>query len=117
MSRPHIAPLPPVVVAHPHVHLLAELGGSPCVTGSRVPIRRLWQWHRGGAAIEVIVKRYPALGPAKILDALSFAYDNPALIEADIARERGELAERERSEEGCPTVRDLPPNVPPRMAE
>lgn len=33
------------------------------------------------------MKRYPALGPAKVLDALSFAYDHQALIEADLARE------------------------------
>ena len=76
-------------VPHPHVRVDATvLAGSPHVVGSRVPVRRLWAWHRGGASVETLVKRYPNLGPARILDALSFAYDNQDLIEADIAREQ-----------------------------
>lgn len=83
------APLPRVKVPHPHVRTdVTLLGGSPHVAGSRVPVRRLWAWHRGGAAVETLVKRYPNLGAAKILDALSFAYDNIDVIEADIAREQ-----------------------------
>ena len=35
-----------------------------------------------------LFRRYPTLGPARVLDALSFAYDNLELIEADIAREQ-----------------------------
>src|SRR5215831_9981046 len=86
-------PLFPVIrVPHPHVRVDASvLGGSPHVIGSRVPVRRLWAWHRGGAAVETLVKRYPQLGPAKILDALSFAYDNQDLIDADLAREHALL--------------------------
>ncbi|HEY4119557.1 MAG TPA: DUF433 domain-containing protein [Byssovorax sp.] len=81
--------LPRVRVPHPHVRSdIAVLGGSPHVAGSRVPVRRLWIWHRGGASVETLVKRYPNLGAARILDALSFAYDNQDVIEADIAREQ-----------------------------
>jgi uncharacterized protein (DUF433 family) len=80
---------PRIRVPHPHVRVDASvLGGSPHVVGSRVPVRRLWAWHRGGAAVETLVRRYPNLGPARILDALSFAYDNQDLIEADLAREQ-----------------------------
>src|SRR3954464_6721685 len=83
------APLPRIRVPHPHVRVDgAVLGGSPHVAGSRVPVRRLWAWHRGGASVETLVKRYPNLGAARILDALSFAYDNQDLIEADLAREQ-----------------------------
>src|SRR5262245_8885576 len=82
-------PLPRIRVPHPHVRMDdAVLAGSPHVVGSRVPVRRLWAWHRGGASVETLVKRYPNLGPARILDALAFAYDNPELIEADLAREQ-----------------------------
>ena len=63
------------------------LGGSPHVVGSRVPVRRLWAWHRAGVSIDTLLKRYPRLGPGKVLDALSFAYDNRAVVEADLARE------------------------------
>lgn len=53
-----------------------------------MPVRRLWVWHRGGASVETLLRRYPNLGPARILDALSFAYDNQDLIDADLAREQ-----------------------------
>lgn len=67
--------------------------------GSRVPVRRLWAWHRGGASVETLLKRYPNLGPARILDALAFAYDNQDLVQADIDREQA-LFEKQ----GGPTV-------------
>jgi uncharacterized protein (DUF433 family) len=89
------APLPRIKVPHPHVRSdAAVLGGSPHVAGSRVPVRRLWVWHRGGASVETLVKRYPNLGPARILDALAFAYDNQDVIDADIVREQALLAEQ-----------------------
>jgi len=82
-------------VPHPHVRVdAAVLGGSPHVVGSRVPVRRLWAWHRGGASVETLVKRYPNLGAARILDALSFAYDNQDLIEADLSREQSLFADQ-----------------------
>ncbi len=85
--------VPRIRVPHPHVRVDASvLGGSPHVSGSRVPVRRLWAWHRGGAAVETLVRRYPNLGPARILDALSFAYDNQDLIDADLEREESLFA-------------------------
>jgi hypothetical protein len=47
----------------------------------------LWAFYRNGANIDVLLKRFPQLGPAKVLDALAFAFDNSEVIEADIARE------------------------------
>lgn len=76
-------PLPPVIVPHPHVRVDERLGGSPYIEGSRVPVRRLWTFYRAGASVEKLAQRFPQLGPAKILDALSFAIDNAELIEAD----------------------------------
>lgn len=84
--------LPPVIVAHPHVDVRDDLlGGSPVVRGTRVPVRRLWAWHRKGVSVETLVKRYPSLGWAKVLGGLAFAYDNEELIEADLDRERALL--------------------------
>ncbi len=83
-----LTPLPRVLVPHPHVRCDSRLlGGSPHVDGSRVPVRRLWAWHRSGVSIDKLLKRYPSLGPARVLDALSFAYDNRDVVEADLARE------------------------------
>lgn len=85
--------LPIVLVPHPHVRVDANvLGGSPYVLGSRVPVRRVHAFYQSGASIERLLARYPQLGPAKILDALSFAIDNPEVIEADIAREEAFLS-------------------------
>ena len=80
--------LPPVAISHPHVEVRADLlSGSPVVRGTRVPVRRLWAWHRKGVTVETLVKRYPTLGPSRVLGALSFAYDNQELMAADLARE------------------------------
>lgn len=49
--------------------------------------------------METLLKRYPNLGPARILDALAFAYDNQELIQADMDREQA-LFEKQ----GGPTV-------------
>jgi uncharacterized protein (DUF433 family) len=82
----------PAVLSHPHVRIdRSVLAGSPYVAGTRIPVRRLWAWHRGGVSVETLLKRYPQLGPARVLDALAFAYDNQELIENDLARERALL--------------------------
>ena len=84
-----LPPLPRVMVPHPHVRCDSRLlSGSPHVEGSRVPVRRLWAWHRSGVSIDTLLKRYPRLGPARVLDALAFAYDNREVVEADLARDR-----------------------------
>lgn len=90
--------LPIVLVPHPHVRVDRKvLGGSPYVAGSRVPVRRLWAFYRNGASVEVLVKRYPRLGPGKIFDALAFAFDNPEVIERDLEREQRLLEQTEQA--------------------
>lgn len=84
--------LPMVLVPHPHVRVDPNvLGGSPHVTDSRVPVRRLWAFYRSGTAPEKLLKRFPQLPPAAVFDALAFAFDNPEVIEADILREQDML--------------------------
>ena|SRR5580698_5638102 len=101
--------LPPVRVSHPHVELRDDvLGGSPCVRGSRVPVRRLWSWHRRGVTVETLLKRYPALGPGKVLDALAFAYDNADLMAADLAREEALLGPQAEAVPGAMDQEKLP---------
>jgi uncharacterized protein (DUF433 family) len=91
-ERGRVAELPSVRVAHPHVECdEGVMNGSPCVKGTRVPVRRLWSWHRRGTTIETLLKRYPQIAPAKVLDALSFAYDNEELVQADLDRENDAL--------------------------
>lgn len=97
--------LPPVRVPHPHVIVDPNVAeGSPVIDGTRVPVRRLFSWHRQGTAVETLLRRYPQLGPARIFDALAFAYDNLDLITADLVREREALAR-----ESVPTGEPAPP--------
>lgn len=80
--------LPVVLIPHPHVRVdPAILGGSPHVSGSRVPVRRILSFYRDGAKIETILRRFPQLGAARVLDALAFALDNPEVMDADAAQE------------------------------
>lgn len=80
--------LPVVLIPHPHVRVdRAVLGGSPHVSGSRVPVRRIFNFFRDGTKIETIMRRFPQLGAARVLDAIAFALDNPEVIEADTERE------------------------------
>jgi len=80
--------LPVILVPHPHVRVdQAILGGSPHVNGSKVPVRRIYSFYRDGTKVETIMRRFPQLGPARVLDALAFALDNLEVIEADAARE------------------------------
>jgi uncharacterized protein (DUF433 family) len=82
----------PGIVHHPHVVIDPDvLDGSPYIRGSRVPVRRIWDWHRKGVTVETLVRRYSRLSWANVLDALSFAYDNTELVEQDLARERALL--------------------------
>lgn len=67
------------MIAHPHIFLDAD--GIPLVSGSRVPVHRLFAWHRQGTTVDTLIKRYPHLGPARVLDALAFAYDNLELVD------------------------------------
>jgi uncharacterized protein (DUF433 family) len=83
--------LPPVRVPHPHV-VVDVADGSPVVAGTKIYVRRLFSWHRQGTTVETLLRRYPQLGPARIFDALAFAYDNLDVITADLVRERSSLA-------------------------
>ncbi len=99
--------LPIVLIPHPHVRVDRNiLGGSPFVVGSRVPVRRLWAFYKNGATVEVLIKRYPRLGPGKILDALAFAFDNREVIEQDIEHEQQLLAQS--TDTAPPPQLDLP---------
>ena len=101
--------LPKVKIPHPHVLIDEAISeGSPTVEGSRVPVRRLFSWHRQGTTVETLLRRYPQLGPARILDALAFAYDHLELITADLIREREALAKEQAT---------LPDEPPPTSAK
>jgi uncharacterized protein (DUF433 family) len=103
------ASLPSVRIAHPHVEVNPNvLAGSPVLKGTKVPVRRLWAWHRRGVTVDTLLKRYPQLGPARVLDALAFAYDNTELVEADLSRERSLLGPQVDEVPGAMQQESLP---------
>jgi uncharacterized protein (DUF433 family) len=77
------------MIDYPHIELR---GDSPFIIGTQVPVRRIWDWYRRGISAETLIKRYPTLGPAKVLSALAFSFDNKDLVERDM--ERAERAAR-----------------------
>jgi len=95
VHRSTVSSLPIVLVPHPHVRVDKRvLGGSPYVVDSRVPVRRLYAFYRGGTPVEKILKRYPQLSAARVFDAIAFALDNLEVIEADMERESELLDEK-----------------------
>ena len=71
------------VVSHPHVD---DSGPVAYVRGTRVPVRRLLWWHYKGVPVKTIVKRYESIGWARLLDALSYAYDNHDRMTRELSR-------------------------------
>jgi hypothetical protein len=59
-------------------------------------------------SVETLLKRYPALGPARVLDALAFAYDNPDVVEADLSREQALLGPNAEAVPGAMDQEKLP---------
>jgi uncharacterized protein (DUF433 family) len=102
-----------VKIPHPHVVVDPSVAeGSPVIEGTRVPVRRLFSWHRQGTTVETLLRRYPQLGPARIFDALAFAYDNLDLVTADLVREREAL-----SREQTPAEEEAPQGAKERQAK
>lgn len=73
-------------VLHPHISSdPAICGGSPCIAGTRIPVRILivYVLHHG-VSPEELLTYYPHVSLAAIYDALSYYYDNREEIERDI---------------------------------
>jgi uncharacterized protein (DUF433 family) len=69
-------------------------GGRAVVTGTRIRVSVILTGYRQGMTVEEIVERYPHLRPADVHDALAYAYDHPLEIEADLAADDEDAAQR-----------------------
>lgn len=63
----------------------ARCGGQPVVAGTRIRVAVVLTCYRQGMSVEEIVQQYPHLRPADVHDALAYAYDHVAEIDADLA--------------------------------
>ena len=78
----------PVQTEHLYVQKVPGVcGGDQVVKGTRIPVRLIYQRSKAGDSVEKIKQAYPHLTLAQIHDALSYAYDHLADIEAEIRRE------------------------------
>ena len=63
----------------------SRCGGQPVVVGTRIRVATILTCYRQGMSVEEIVQQYSMLKPADVHDALAYAYDHLAEIEADLA--------------------------------
>ena len=70
-------------------------GGRAVIAGTRIRVSLIWQLYRQGMRVDDIARQYPHLRPADIHDALAYAHDHPAEIDADIADDDEDAVRRE----------------------
>jgi uncharacterized protein (DUF433 family) len=66
------------------------VSGTPCIAGTRVPVRSIASFYKQGYLPEEIVQQYEHLSIAQVYAALAYYHANRAEVEADIAREEAE---------------------------
>ena len=61
--------------------------GEPVFTGTRVPIKNLFQYLRGGDSIDDFLEGFPSVSRDQVLELLSIAEHTFTFSEADIYEE------------------------------
>ncbi len=69
-------------------------GGRAVIAGSRIRVSVILACHRQGMTVEEMVTQYPNLGHAEIDDALAYAAEHPAEIEADLLADDEDTVQR-----------------------
>ena len=77
----------------------ARCGGQAVVAGTGVRVATVLSCYRMGMGVEEIVQQYAGLKPADVHDALAYAYDHLAEIEADLSAD-DERTVRQRTSPG-----------------
>ena len=72
-------------------------GGKPHISGHRIKVQHIAVWHeRQGRNPDEIVAEHPGLTLADVHAALTYYYDHPEQIDADIQAMRDEWEDRQR---------------------
>ena len=70
---------------HPYVVKIEGVrGGRAVIRGTRIPVWLIVALWKEGSSPEEILEHYPQLSPAQLFDALSYYYDHPEEIEAQL---------------------------------
>ena len=75
----------------------SRCGGQAVVVGTRIRVATILTCYRQGMSVEEIVQQFSTLKPADVHDALAYAYDHLAEIEADLAADDEATVKRQRS--------------------
>lgn len=78
----------------------ARCGGRPTVGGTRIRVATILGCYRLGMTVEEIVQQYASLKPADVHDALAYAYDHLAEIEADLASDEEAVVKAQAADDG-----------------
>lgn len=62
----------------------ARCGGQPVVSSTRIRVATILTCYRQGMGVEEILQQYASLKPSDVHDALAYAYDHLAEIDADL---------------------------------
>jgi len=79
ISTHHYIPLGAHIISTPNI-----CGGSPVITGSRIPVWIIAGWYKQGMNLDEIMDTYPHLRPEQICAALTYYFEHQAEIEAEI---------------------------------
>jgi uncharacterized protein (DUF433 family) len=79
----------------------SRCGGQPVVGGTRVRVAIILGCDRQGLSVEEFVRQFRTLKPANVHDALAYAYDHLAELEADMAAQV-EATAQSRNSSGTP---------------
>jgi uncharacterized protein (DUF433 family) len=69
-------------------------GGRAVIAGTRIRVSLILDCYRQAMTVEEIVQQYPHLRPADVHDALAYAYDHPEEMDADLAADDEQEAQR-----------------------
>lgn len=53
------------------------MGSQPCIAGTRIPTRAIWDFHQAGYTVPQIIEQYPDLSRADVSAALKFEKAHP----------------------------------------
>ena len=84
-------------VVYSHVTKRAGVrGGKACIDETRVSVADVVALLKQGLGDRQIIERYPSLNLAQVHAAISYYYENPEELEADLAEDDGAEGEHER---------------------
>jgi uncharacterized protein (DUF433 family) len=72
-----------------YVSKVATIG--PVVSGTMVPVRRLYGWYLQGVSVEQMLRRYPSLRHVQVFSALAYAFEHRTEMDFAIESERAAI--------------------------